>query len=437
VIVLCVNSGSSSLKLALYRDDERLASCSIEGVGLDRGRLRLRDASGAVVRDEPGRVADQAHAVHQGLGALEGHGFPAADAAGHRFVHGGPHQHAPRRLDAALIAGLREVVAFAPLHLPAALLGVEAVAARRPGLPQVVCFDTDFHWEMPQVARRLPLPRALDEAGVRKYGFHGLSYESVVADIGAARLGRAVIAHLGNGASMAAVRDGRSVDTTMGLTPAGGFMMGTRTGDLDPGVLLHLIDALGYDSKRLEDLVDRRSGLLAVSERTSDVRDLLERRSTDPRAAFAVEMFCYQARKAAGALAAALGGIDSLVFTGGIGEHAAPVREGICSGLQHLGVRLDPARNATNAAVISADGSACTVRVVAANEERSIAHPLTSAPGAWRRRIPAATRPGSSAPAPPRRAAPARGCARPPFPSRRCRTRSRGRPKSARTATRR
>jgi acetate kinase len=373
VIVLCVNSGSSSLKLALYRDDERLASCAVEGVGVDRGGLRLRDGTGKIVREQSGRVADHAQAVHQGLAALEGHGFPPADATGHRFVHGGPHQHAPRRIDAELIASLREVVAFAPLHLPAALLGVHAVTARQPDLPQVACFDTDFHWEMPSLARRLPLPRALDEAGVRKYGFHGLSYESVVADVGAARLGRAVIAHLGNGASMAAVRDGRPVDTTMGLTPAGGFMMGTRTGDLDPGVVLHLIDAHGYDSKRLEELVDRRSGLVAVSERTSDMRELLEARSTDTRAAFAVEMFCYQARKAAGALAAALGGIDSLVFTGGIGEHAAAVREGICAGLQHLGVRLDPPRNAANAAVISAGDSPSMVRVVASNEERSIA----------------------------------------------------------------
>ena len=349
MIVLCVNSGSSSVKLALYRGDERLASF------------------------EAANVADHGQAVHQALATLEGQGFPSPDAAGHRFVHGGPRHHAPRRLDAELLASLREAVPFAPLHLPTALLGVEAVAARRPGMPQVACFDSDFHWDMPQVARRLPLPRELDEAGVRRYGFHGLSYESVVAEIGAARLGRAVLAHLGNGASMAALRDGRPVDTTMGLTPAGGFMLGTRSGDLDPGVLVHLIDAHGYDSRRLEELIDRRSGLLAISERTSDMRELLAARSTDPRAALAVEMFCYHARKAAGALAAALGGIDSLVFTGGIGEHAAPVREAICAGLLPLGVRLDPALNAASAAIISADGTSCTVRVVPANEERSIA----------------------------------------------------------------
>jgi len=349
VIVLCVNSGSSSVKLALFRGEVRLASASV------------------------GRVTNHGAAVHQALADLEARGFPPPDAAGHRFVHGGPRHHAPALLDSALIASLREAVPFAPLHLPAALLGVEAVAARRPGMRQVACFDTDFHWNMPEVARRLPLPSELHEAGVRRYGFHGLSYESVVAELGAERLGRAVLAHLGNGASMCAVRDGRSIDTTMGLTPAGGFMMGTRTGDLDPGVLIHLLDAHGYDSKRLEELIDRGSGLLAVSERTSDMRELLAARSTDPHAALAVEMFCYQAAKAAGALATALGGIASLVFTGGIGEHAPPVREGICARLAHLDVRLDPARNAASAPVISTEDSPCTVRVVPADEERSIA----------------------------------------------------------------
>ena len=353
MIVLCVNSGSSSVKLALFRGDERLASASVA------------------------RVTDHGQAVHQALDDLEARGFPPPDAAGHRFVHGGPRHHAPALLDSGLIASLREAVPFAPLHLPAALLGVEAVAARRPGMPQVACFDTDFHWNMPELARRLPLPRELDEAGVRRYGFHGLSYESVVAEVGAKQLGRAVLAHLGNGASMAAVRDGKSIDTTMGLTPAGGFMMGTRSGDLDPGVLVHLLDAHGYDSKSLEDLIDHGSGLLAVSERTSDMRELLAARASDARAAFAVDMFCYQARKTVGALAAALGGIDSLVFTGGIGEHAPAVREGICAHLAYLGVRLDSFRNESNAAVISTDDSPCTVRVVAANEERSISRHTT------------------------------------------------------------
>jgi len=373
VIVLCLNSGSSSLKLALFSGDERLASCTVEGIGTAKGVSRTRGKGGAALREEPARMANHGDAVHAGLDALLGHGFPSPAAAGHRFVHGGPRQHEPCRIDARLLAVLRAAVPFAPLHLPAAILGVEAISARIPGLSQVACFDTHFHWEMPEIARRLPLPRELYEAGVRRYGFHGLSYESVVAELGSDALGRAVIAHLGNGASMVAIRDGRSIDTTMGMTPAGGFMMGTRSGDLDPGVLVHLLDAHHYDSRRLEELVDRRSGLLATSESTSDMRALLAARTADGRAALAVEMFCYQAAKAAGAFATALGGLDSLVFTGGIGEHAAPVREAICARLEHLGVVIDPARNATNARVISADGSHCIAMVLPADEERTIA----------------------------------------------------------------
>ena len=378
MIVLCVNSGSSSLKLALFDGDERLASCAVEGIGTDGGRLRVRGEDGAALRDEPARVPNHGDAVHAGLDALLGHGFPEATAAGHRFVHGGPRQHEPRRVDARLLALLRDAVPFAPLHLPAALLGVDAISARSPALPQVACFDTHFHWDMPEIARRLPLPRELHEAGIRRYGFHGLSYESVVAELGAEALGRTVIAHLGNGASMVAVRDGRSVDTTMGMTPAGGFMMGTRSGDLDPGVLVHLLDAHGYESRRLEDLVDRRSGLLAVSESTSDMRELLSSRSSDARAALAVEMFCYQAAKAAAAFASVLGGLDSLVFTGGIGEHAAPVREAVCRRLEHLGVILDAARNAADARVITSDGSRCVAMVLPADEERMIARHTTA-----------------------------------------------------------
>jgi acetate kinase len=373
VIVLCVNSGSSSLKLALFADDERLASCAVEGIASGTGRLRLRGKDGAALRDDPLRVANHGAAVHAGLDALLGHGFPTAAAAGHRFVHGGPHQHEPRRLDAPLLALLRDAVPFAPLHLPAALLAVEAVSARTPRLPQVACFDTHFHWDMPEIARRLPLPRQLHEAGIRRYGFHGLSYEAVVAELGADALGRAVIAHLGNGASMAAIRGGRLVDTAMGMTPAGGIMMGTRSGDLDPGVVVHLLDTQRYDSRALEDLVDRHSGLLAVSESTSDMRELLSARSSDARAALAVDMFCYQASKAAGAFASALGGLDSFVFTGGIGEHAAPVREAICGRLEHLGVVLDGARNAADARVITTKRSPCTVLVLPADEERMIA----------------------------------------------------------------
>jgi acetate kinase len=251
---------------------------------------------------------------------------------------------------------------------------VEAVAARFPALPQAVCFDTAFHRDLPESARRLALPRALaDAAGIQRFGFHGLSYEYVLEHLGAAGRGRVVIAHLGSGASMAAVRDGRPVDTSMGMTPTGGFMMGTRTGDLDPGVLLYLLREKGYDADRLDRLVNKESGLLGVSGTSADMATLLERRERDEAAALAVAMFCYQVRKQVGAFAAALGGLDTLVFTAGIGERAAAVRAEICAGLEHLGVRLDPARNAAHADPLSAPGRACAVRVVATREDMMIA----------------------------------------------------------------
>jgi acetate kinase len=292
---------------------------------------------------------------------------------GHRIVHGGPDHAAPVLLDPALRRSLDGLIRFAPLHLPAELAFIDAVSARWPGVPQVACFDTAFHRGLPEVAERLPLPRELFDAGVRRYGFHGLSYEFVVDTIGAASLGRAVIAHLGNGASMAAVVGGRSIDTTMGFTPTGGLMMGTRAGDLDPGVLVHLMDHRGADAREIGALVNTRSGLLGVSGTTSDVKALLEASPTDPRAALAIEMFCYSARKFIGALTAALGGLDSLVFTGGIGEHAAPVRERICAGLGYLGVRLDAGRNQRAEGQISVDNSPCRVFIVRADEERMIA----------------------------------------------------------------
>jgi acetate kinase len=281
---------------------------------------------------------------------------------------------APERVTPALVVELRALVPLAPLHLPSGLAGVEAVTARFPALPQAVCFDTAFHRGLPDIARRLPLPRALaDASGLERFGFHGLSYEYVLERLGAAGRGRVVIAHLGNGASMSAVRAGRPVDTTMGLTPAGGFMMGTRTGDLDPGVLLYLMREKGYDAERLDRLVNKESGLLGVSGVSSDMKTLLERRASDEAAALAVAMFCYQTRKQIGAFAAAMGGLDTLVFTGGIGERAAPVRAEICDGLAHLAVRLEPARNAAHEDPLSAEGSGCTVRVVPTREDLMIA----------------------------------------------------------------
>jgi acetate kinase len=257
--------------------------------------------------------------------------------------------------------------------MPAAVAGIEAIAARW-GIPQVACFDTSFHHRMPLLAQRLPLPDNLWDEGVRRYGFHGLSYEYVVGALGPAELGRAVLAHLGNGASLAAVHHGRSLDTTMSFTPASGLVMSTRSGDLDPGVAVYLLREKGYDADRLEQLIDREAGLAALSGGASDMQTLVEQRDRgDARAALAVDEFCYQARKHVGALAAVLGGLDTLVFTGGIGEKAAVVRAEICRGLEYLGVELDETGNDAHAGVISTPGSECVVRVVQTDEDLVIA----------------------------------------------------------------
>jgi acetate kinase len=350
-IVLCVNGGSSSIKVALFRltaeTEIKLASELVES-------------------------HDQEEGIQKALEILQSRGLPAPDAVGHRLVHGGPHHYRPERIDAPLLASLRLAVPYAPLHLPAEIRAIEAIAERYPRLPQVACFDTGFHRNLPAVTKHLPLPWALYEQGIRRYGFHGLSYEYVVSALGSELKHRAIIAHLGSGASMVAVEGGEAVDTTMGLTPAGGFMMGTRTGDLDPGVLFHLLD-IGYSNNDLARMLNHESGLVGVSGTSADMRALLARRASDARAALAVEMFCHQARKTVGSLTAVLGGLDTLVFTGGIGEHAAPVRGEICERLGHIGVMLDPARNARSESIISAADSPCTVRVIATDEQRTIA----------------------------------------------------------------
>jgi acetate kinase len=350
--VLALNCGSSSLKYAAFDEEDVLA----------RGTMAIG----------PGGVADHAAAVHAVFDELGARGVQP-EAVGHRLVHGGPEHLEPERVDAALLTSLAGAVPFAPLHLPAELRAIEAVKARFGDLPQVVCFDTAFHRTLPERAQRFALPKALFDAGVRRYGFHGLSYEYVVASLGAETLGRAVLAHLGSGASMAAVRDGRSVDTTMGFTPTAGLVMGTRSGDLDPGLVVHLLEHRGYDASALGRLVNREAGLLALSGTTSDMQRLLGARAQDPRAALAIDVFCYQARKWVGALAAALGGIDALVFTGGIGEHAPEIRRDICQGLEHLGVALDDARNASGAEAIRADGARVAAYVVRTDEERMVA----------------------------------------------------------------
>lgn len=385
--MLVLNVGSSSLKFALFPlDDEAPPSWrgQIAQLGLGEARLTLARGSTSDVR-------------HEALGQLDHHGAlrevlsRAADvldpgglvAIGHRVVHGGPHLVGPVLLDPEALDRLHAMDPYDPAHQAIELSYIEEVAKRWPELPQVACFDTTFHRTMPEIAQRLPVSRIDAARGLRRYGFHGLSYTHVLKELrrhGADALAhsRIVIAHLGNGASLAAVKAGRSVETTMGFTPTGGFPMSSRSGDIDPGVFLWLKRHRHASAEDFFTTMTRQSGLLAISETTSDLSDLLEREQSDLRAADAVAFFCYHVRKAIGALTAVLGGLDLLVFTGGIGEHQPVIRKRVCAGLEFLGVKLDAARNAAGESIISAPEAAVGVRVIPANEERVIADAVRS-----------------------------------------------------------
>jgi acetate kinase len=376
-VILALNSGSSSRKIALYRfgeaQQELVAQGAAEGIGLDRGRLWVRDGRGKTLSNVDCSFRARGEALEALFAELERLQFPNPDAVGHRVVHGGPDHSTPEIVTADLLQDLQRLIPFAPLHIPDEIDGIKAAASHFPEVPQVVCFDTAFHQRMPALARRLPLPRTLWDEGIRRYGFHGISYEYIMEVLGADAPSRIVVAHLGNGASLAAVRDRRAIDTTMGFTPTGGLMMGTRSGDLDPGVIFYLLSEKHLEANKIADMINSQSGLLGVSSISSDMQVLLRARENDSRADEAVAMFCYQLRKYIGAFAAALAGIDLLVFTGGIGEHAAGVRWQACDGLTHLGIRLDPARNRANADTISASDSRCAVRVIPTDEDLMIA----------------------------------------------------------------
>jgi acetate kinase len=379
--ILCINVGSSSCKFALYSASGGAESIVAEGaadrIGSSGGKIRIHDANGSLLSESDRQLARPQVAVDAMFDEFERLKLPHLDAVGHRIVHGGAHHVAPEIVTPALIADLENLIPFAPLHMPGGIEGIEAVAARHPKLPQVACFDTAFHRGMPERAERFPLPRELWDAGIRRYGFHGISYEYILQALGAAVPQRLIIAHLGNGASMAAVLHGRPHDTTMGFTPAGGFMMGTRPGDLDPGVIIYLLEQKRFDAKRLAELVNLKSGLLGVSGLSSDVKTLLDARAANADAAMAIEMFCYQIRKSVGALAAALGGLDMLIFTGGIGEHAAVVRAEVCNGLEYLGLAIDPRSNDSNEDTITNAESRCRVRVIPTNENLMVARHTT------------------------------------------------------------
>jgi acetate kinase len=380
VRILTINCGSSTLKFELFeaaKGERSIARGLVDRIG-GRGSLELISGSGerTVVRSI---AANHGEAALQAIRLLDSSDLLGElEAVGHRVVHGGARFSGPALLDTGAEDAIEELAEFAPLHNGPALAAIRAVReALGREMPQVATFDTAFHSRMPRIARLFALPRQLVDEGVLRYGFHGLSYEYVMSRLRAldpeAAAGRVVIAHLGNGASMVAVRGGVGVDTTMGFTPTGGLVMGTRSGDLDPGVLLYLLEERGLIPREIGDLINRRAGLLGVSETSADMRDLLNRETSDPRAAEAISLFCYGAKKFLGALTAALGGLDTLVFTGGIGEHAAPVRWRICEGLEFLGIRLEPDRNAEHASIVSRDGTPVNVRVIPTDENLMVA----------------------------------------------------------------
>ncbi len=381
--ILTINGGSSSIKFAVFEGGDplrRVLEGAIERIGAPGAALRVTGVNPADNVSRPVTAPDHAVAVGALMDWLEARsGSESLAAVGHRVVHGGPKYSEPQRITPELVEELHRLSPFDPEHLPEEILLTEAFQRRYPDLPQVACFDTAFHHDLPRVARLLPIPRRYEAQGVRRYGFHGLSYAFLMGELArlagpeAAR-GRVILAHLGSGASLAAVREGRSVDTSMGLTPAAGVPMSTRSGDVDPGLVWYLARTEQMTAKQFNEMVNFRSGLLGISETSADMQDLLERETQDVRAAEAVALFCYQVKKWIGAFAAVLGGLDTLVFAGGIGEHAPAVRARICDGLGFLGIALDEQRNATDAGVISAATGRIAVRVMHTDEEWVIAN---------------------------------------------------------------
>ena len=379
--ILTINGGSSSIKFALYEAViplKRGLHGTVDRIGLSGTNLSCVDADGKPQDTLQLTAADHKSAANSLLDWLEKQpDFKTAKAVGHRVVHGMKHTE-PELVTPELLAELHRISPYDPDHLPREIELLEVIRQRHPQLAQLACFDTAFHQTMPRVAKLLPIPRRYDTKGIQRYGFHGLSYAYLIEELArlgdpAAKTGRVILAHLGNGASMAAVLDGKSIDTSMCFTPTAGLVMSTRSGDLDPGLAPYLARTEQMTTQQFYDMVNHKSGLLGVSETSSDMRDLLNREKQDVRAADAVALFCYQAKKWIGAYAAALGGLDSFVFAGGIGENAPLVRARICEGLNHLGIELNQARNLTNVGLISTDSSLVPVRVIRTDEELMIA----------------------------------------------------------------
>ncbi|MGA2232141.1 MAG: acetate/propionate family kinase [Tepidisphaeraceae bacterium] len=387
--ILSVNGGSSSIKFALFESAEkprRILSGQIDRIGQPDAALHIKGEPTAITLSPPHPVTPSSPESPIGHAAAAASlinfldqriGISTISGIGHRIVHGGSRFTQPAQVTAEMLNELRRLIPLDPAHLPEEIELIEGFAKLAPHATQVGCFDTAFHADMPRVATLLSLPRKYQAEGLRRYGFHGLSYTYLMGELSRldprAAAGKVVLAHLGSGASLAAVENGRSIDTTMAFTPTSGLVMSTRGGDIDPGVAIYFLRNHGYTADQLDDLFNRRSGLLGLSETTPDMQKLLTLRATDPRAADAVDLFCYTARKKIAAASAALGGLQTLIFSGGIGEHAPQVRSEICQHLSFIGVNLDPAANAANAAIISTPNSPCTVRVIATDEESVIA----------------------------------------------------------------
>jgi acetate kinase len=385
LFILVLNSGSSSIKFSVYGtgdgEPRKLHEGAVDGIGTDEGEFWIKDAKGKKLVDESPSLPTRAVAFKLVADALHSKDFPSPSAIGHRMVSGGPTVQTNPRITPALIEEMERYKAFAPLHTPIAIYIMREAIRQFPGIPNFVCLDTWFHRHMPEVVTRLPIPEEYAAMGVRRYGAHGLSYESIVYQLAPAVPQKLIVAHLGNGASIAAIRNGQGLDTSMGLTPLGGIISGTRTGDIDPGVLLFIVRKIAETAKDateaadlLEAVVSKKSGLLGVSELSSDMRDLRDAIAHgNAKAQLAVEMFTWTVAKWIGGYVAELGGLDMLVFTGGIGENDIASRVEICAGLGALGITLDAARNnVQGAAVISADHSAVIVRVIPPAEDLMI-----------------------------------------------------------------
>lgn len=383
VTVLALNTGSSSLKFACYRcsdgNEHLLYQGSVTRIGLPNGKFSVNDGENKSIAQDTGSFPSIDAACEKMFSWIEGQNEEWRPAIiGHRIVHGGPNYSHPQHINEDVMAALEEIKVYAPEHIPPALKTISYARHAYPALPHIACFDTAFHRTMYEVAQTYPLPAIYRHHGLQKYGFHGLSYEYLMSvlraeDESKANSSKILIAHLGHGASMAAIKDGRCIDTTMGFSPAGGFPMSTRSGDLDPEVVLFLMQHENIPIEDMKDVLNKKSGVLAISERSDDFKDLLAFEDSDPKCHLAIEYFCYHVRKHMGALVGALNGLDVLVFSAGIGEKSVELRKRICQGLEYLGVEIDDARNARNETVISTDSSRVVVRVINTNEEVVIA----------------------------------------------------------------